>query len=772
MTDDACRSWARGTFALMLSAAIAVPAFGLGAVRAQAEDSGLSDGVSVIEVTSGEMADAGLDGSPFGHHKDKHDKDKHHKKDKHKKDDKQGEADDQQADDQQGADDAAAAPTKQVHYLAANGAVTEAPECTDLAEALKADILDGGWYYLSSDATLDHVATIKGNVSIVLDNATIGFAEGACLCVPDLSKLRIYVAAGEDGTAASGTLAGAGAYSLIMAERGRVEVVGATLTGAAGHGVELSTVSSFTLVRGSVEGCGGSGIHADSDSAICLLGGRIALNGGFGTEGGYLKVSGAPVVRDNAQGNVKSGSMIELAGKLEEGANIGVERDCGKVFTVNYSVYNTGFDPGNYFFSSNGWRAAVMSGEVGFTKDLITYVDENGKPQTLLESCVDISDPSFEDKEGYGLQDGCYILRNSREFEHRMTITGNATLILCDGATANFTSGIRGYSGRLTIYAQSNGGNMGKLIATGCEESAGIGGNNDEDNKTDIWICGGEIEATGDDYAAGIGGGDHGGCGNIKILGGHVTATGDGNYRIGGGAGIGSGDGAKTGGAVDVRGGNVTATGGYYGAGIGTGDEAKKTVTVSISGGVVTAAGGYQAAGIGGGNEVSGGTISISGGTVNATGKTDGAGIGGGDHGNGGKITISGGNVNAKSGSSGAAIGGGMCGSGGEITISGGNVHADSSSSCSIHSAAIGGGSSMGDSGTITITGGTIEAESAWQGNATNWTIGCGSNGKINQIVIPDGYVVTNVDTGNRVTGSDRMNALKDWDHLKLTPAA
>ncbi len=71
-------------------------------------------------------------------------------------------------------------------------------------------------------------------------------------------------------------------------------------------------------------------------------------------------------------------------------------------------------------------------------------------------------------------------------------------------------------------------------------------------------------DASGTD-SAGIGAGGIGGCGNIVIEGGTITA-------IGGvtGAGIGGGEFGDCGNIV-IKGGTIDATGGYYGAGIGGG---------------------------------------------------------------------------------------------------------------------------------------------------------------------------------------------------------
>ena len=118
----------------------------------------------------------------------------------------------------------------------------------------------------------------------------------------------------------------------------------------------------------------------------------------------------------------------------------------------------------------------------------------------------------------------------------------------------------------------------------------------------------GKLIATGGDYGAGIGGSDLGGGSNITITGGEITAIG--GYR---GAGIGGGDYAG-GNDITITGGKVTATGGEYGAGIGGGNQGNGS-SITITGGEVTAAGGTNGAGIGGGGGISGKgeKISISG---------------------------------------------------------------------------------------------------------------------------------------------------------------
>ena len=86
--------------------------------------------------------------------------------------------------------------------------------------------------------------------------------------------------------------------------------------------------------------------------------------------------------------------------------------------------------------------------------------------------------------------------------------------------------------GKLTITDENANG---KLIATGGDYGAGIGGD-DQGNGKNITITGGEITATGGSHGAGIGGGYYGNGNDITITGGKVTATGgNGAAGIGGG---------------------------------------------------------------------------------------------------------------------------------------------------------------------------------------------------------------------------------------------
>ena len=242
-----------------------------------------------------------------------------------------------------------------------------------------------------------------------------------------------------------------------------------------------------------------------------------------------------------------------------------------------------------------------------------SYLNENGVLSTHAPMTILTGDETE--------WTGWYAAVDNLTISGRPSVSGEAHLILCDGAQLTIPKGIEVASGNsLTIYAQSAGGDMGKLLINGVEVSS-----------------------------AGIGGGNGCACGPITINGGVINVTG-GNY----GAGIGSGScGAAD--SITINGGSVTANGGYYAAGIGGGGNSSwagsygSAGTVTINGGTVAAKGSNNAAGIGGGgrttfdSSVLGGSyeaIIIRGGQVTATSST-GAGIGPGPGGTAGAVTLS-----------------------------------------------------------------------------------------------------------------------------------
>ena len=303
--------------------------------------------------------------------------------------------------------------------------------------------------------------------------------------------------------------------------------------------------------------------------------------------------------------------------------------------------------------------------------DTVTYITRSWN-STAVNSTEATRNDVIPFPESQEIAPGWYYVNRNLTINGRVCLQGDTQIILGDGFTLNVKGLYIPSECTLTIYAQSNGENAGKLISKP-SGGAAIGGYSGHDN------------------------------GNIVIHGGTVQATGASHC-----AGIGTNDG-KTGGSITIYGGTITAKGGEDGAAIGGGRYCDGG-TITIYGGNITANGPTDSdtwedvAGIGGGYKGAGGTINIYGGTI-TTYSRDGAGIGGGDDGAGGTITIYGGTITSTkvNQGQGARIGGGCDGKPGTIVINGGKITANGGSG-----AGIGGGKGNKSGGSVTINGGDI----------------------------------------------------------------
>lgn len=276
--------------------------------------------------------------------------------------------------------------------------------------------------------------------------------------------------------------------------------------------------------------------------------------------------------------------------------------------------------------------------------------------------------------------DGVYVVNSNVGISSdRVTVSGNVTLVLCDGTQLQVNKGIGVPSGSsLTICVGRVGAEAEDIEGTGtlsingvADNNAAIGGTNG--NSGNIIICGGTINATGGESGAGIGGGYNGSVNTIAIYGGTISKA-----RGRGGAGIGSGYGGRVESILIYGGVLEGGTTGVYsnsgGAGIGCGISGTVGI-ISITGGQI---GGQSnkiecetdSSGIGCGNFSSTVREIVIGGNAKIYSK---GGIGMASSGSGTvqKVTISGGTIDTENiGYYGAGI------SGDEIEITGGNIKA------------------------------------------------------------------------------------------------
>lgn len=320
----------------------------------------------------------------------------------------------------------------------------------------------------------------------------------------------------------------------------------------------------------------------------------------------------------------------------------------GTDYEVNYSAGC--IEPGDY--------SIIITGKGNYTGVLELPFSIIG-----AVSYLDYADGSFTESscdtytllnDQTTLTDGWYVVGSDVTIPSRITATGDVHIILMDDACLHAQQGINvnylsGTNNKLSIYAQSNGDGMGKLLIDKVNSTyAGIGGGSNKSSGI-ITINGGDLDIKSGSDGAAIGSGS--------------TVRGD-NRSV-----------------VIINGGTLMLRSNSYGAGIG-GGEYSAGGTITINGGNITAIGGTFSAAIGGCDGYDGGIITINGGIINATGTGKSPGIGGGGYwgsyspgGQSGTITINGGQITATPASEcttaiGAAAYASSAGSNDKITLS------------------------------------------------------------------------------------------------------
>ena len=378
-------------------------------------------------------------------------------------------------------------------------------------------------------------------------------------------------------------------------------------------------------------------------------GGGIYIHG----NGGDLYMSGNPRIYGNSSNNLYlgQGKVVNVNGKFDTGANIGVTRRDGLgVFTTGYNTNNSGTFPQTIFHSDNDGYTVKINNNEGALETYdpteltgpVTYLDmwetNRGEKTIAAGNYTKMSDVLASGDYTLGGDDTWYVVDKNLTFNSRINIQwgSEVNLLLMDntGLTANKGIYIPN-STILHIYAQSNKWDnpndlMGRIDATANEKGySGVGGK--EGDAGNLHIHGGIINAIGGQTAAGI----------------HASPTLGESYSL------------------CIYGGFVVGGGGDYGAGIG-GNFEHMCPSIKITGGIVFGVAGTRAAGIGSG--YAGKNHDMLGGYSYQPGHE------------GNIILITGGDVTGY-GSSGAGIGGGQGvdkydGDPADVYVRGGTVHA------------------------------------------------------------------------------------------------
>ncbi len=575
------------------------------------------------------------------------------------------------------------------------------------------------------------------------------------------------------------TSAGIGS-SGFEASCGSITISGGKITATGGNGTSDTKGGS---------GIGAGGYRTTTVETITISGGTVtakagnsAVGIGKGSTGSCtgVQITGGSVKAMDSSGTVNSispaptsdGTTSVYLGILENQDRV----QCITVDNVDYKVagnhpddsslylYMTGT---NHAIAGNGWYTAsygdgkftISASDIG--GDLRVYNEEGNFAAYVYSyegNVMTISATDAEKIYTIKLKDGV------TQTSDRIVINTNATIVL-DNVSINTSAGtpleVQGNSAtnasdnvtatiklkgtnKLTTtnincagLQLSNGANV--ILENGAAESETVGS---------LTATGGGTTSKG---GAGIGSGSAGIAGNIDIKSGNVTATG--GYDS---AGIGTGGSAGTVGNITIIGGTLKVYGGKYSAGIGSGSMATAgNITINgdaileeVAGGSTSSA--YAGAGIGAGHGAKAGYIKIENATIKkVTAQEGAAGIGAGCLGTTQDITIINSSITVTGGSWGAGIGSGTEGTTGDITISGGTVTATGG-----HGAAgIGSGYGTKSSvcGNITITSGTITAKSNGEGAGIG--TGSASNTQCGTITITGGWIKTDGGTSKSYPG-------------------
>jgi len=442
-----------------------------------------------------------------------------------------------------------------VSYLDEDG---KEQTCTDYIAVTEATeyLADGNWYVVNS------VVTLTGNYGLEVDgDVNLILCDGAKLTVNE--SISCY----EDGNFTIYAQSTGGNMGKLIATYGE------NYTYGIGNGAYKSN-RIITINGGDIQATGADVGEAYASNARGIYNGDnpVIINGGKVTASGYdnginaksVTINGGEVVANSDRNGIQAADVITINGG-EVIANSDRNGIVAKDVTINggevvansnssggIQATDVTINGGEVIASSTETKAiggilTVADGLTVFGGDSadpttertdyaetrwkymtvkkippepVSYLDATGAEQT----CTDY----IAIKEAIGeLTDGnWYVVNSDVTITGGLYVAGDVNLILCDGAKLTVNKGICCYEdGDFTIYAQSTGENMGKLIATYSDEYAyGIG--NSYGNRI-ITINGGDIQATGsptDTYEpdTGIYNGDN----PVIINGGKVTASG------------------------------------------------------------------------------------------------------------------------------------------------------------------------------------------------------------------------------------------------------
>ena len=449
---------------------------------------------------------------------------------------------------------------------------------------------------VTANTTIPDSTTLTGTL---YGNITLTIATGATVT---LSGVSIYSSSGAglqcesatiilaDGT--SSTVEGSGDYPGIYVRQGgglTIRGSGSLTVRSNGNGAGIgggynNSCGAITINGGTITATGGqnaAGIGSGSMARcgnIAITGGTVKSSGGYGAAGigcglgsqcGGIAITGGTV---ESSGGDKAAGIGGGLGNAGGGGGAGASAGCGNI-TITKDVARVTAIKGNDAPNSigAGYNSNCGTVTIGGVVGAITE-----SPYTFYGEDIDLSALS-----------GDIIVSDGRTLTG--TLGGNYKVSIADGATVTLRNAtIDGVNNSSYKWAGITCVGNATIILEGANTVKGF-----YDEYPGIYVPvgstliikgDGSLDASSNNWGAGIGGGYACDCGNIVVRGGNITAM-----CVHGAAGIGGGY-NKTCGDIYIEGGTVNATGGNNGAaGIGGGGGSKASCgNITITKGVTS----------------------------------------------------------------------------------------------------------------------------------------------------------------------------------------
>ena len=385
-------------------------------------------------------------------------------------------------------------------------------------------MLEEGWYVVDHDISYNNTLTLAGDVNLILCNGktmTVTTNSGNSIngFINWDSKITLTVYGQTLNSDAAGILyvfndvgnKAAIYLSTYTQHSGNVvvndsndEAISAgddiTLNGGTVNATSTrrpGIITSNVIINGGTVNANGYDKGIIALNNVIINGGTVNAIGDFnGIDTYYLTINGGTV---NATSNISHGIYAQFD------IILGWTNPDDHILVSSYHVSEgtVSVKSGQkFYYDEDSGETVIVSGTLDETQieaiggktliPSIPYIDENGVQQYCTSYTVVTNDLEFDD-----LSAGWYVVSDSITLDRQIHFSGDAHLILCDGATmnisVNFIEALLA-DGNLTLYGQSEG--TGSLTVTSTDNNGWVS----SIAADHLTINGSTVTATGSGY--------------------------------------------------------------------------------------------------------------------------------------------------------------------------------------------------------------------------------------------------------------------------------